>query len=50
MVLALCGAKAEDGDSFDIVQALGVRIMCLSCESAIVMGFESVVCVIASLV
>lgn len=44
-VLALCGAKVDDAESFKTVAALGSRIMCTSCEAPIVMAFPNVVSV-----
>jgi hypothetical protein len=42
-VLALCGADAEQSESFQAVEVLGPRIRCQSCEAQIVMTFKNLV-------
>ena len=44
-VLSLCGANAEESESFRAVEELGSRIRCESCESKVIMTFRNVVCV-----
>ncbi|KAF7344587.1 hypothetical protein MSAN_01940800 [Mycena sanguinolenta] len=41
-LVSLCGIDAKDPDSFKTLQAIGPRILCLSCPAAIVMSPSSV--------
>lgn len=41
----LAGVDVEKKESYEKVKAIGIHIMCWSCESAIVMGPQSVVSV-----
>jgi hypothetical protein len=42
-VLSLCNLNPEKKQTFDAVKLIGDRIECLSCKSAIIMSFQSIV-------